>query len=136
MYRPRGAGGLKKASIALCHQATTLDRAKLAELMGTLTPDLLSQIEDGLKAAMNLQWAGTGTGRQKFSFPPSGGQGGVQTVAEQELYGRHDTPLAPLKGGIDWATGTALVPRCTSGPITASCATPRCPGSSTATVKR
>ncbi|MHC1743898.1 MAG: HAD-IC family P-type ATPase [Syntrophobacteraceae bacterium] len=54
------------------------------------------------------------TGRQKFSFPPSGGQGGVQPAAEQGLYGGHDTPLAPLKGGIDWATGPGIVPRCTS----------------------
>jgi mRNA interferase MazF len=55
IYLPKGAGGLKKASIALCHQVTTLDRAKLTERMGTLSPDILSQIEDGLKAAMDLQ---------------------------------------------------------------------------------
>jgi mRNA interferase MazF len=55
IHLPKGAGGLEKASIALCHQVTTLDRAKLTEYMGTLPPDLLSQVEVGLKAAMDLQ---------------------------------------------------------------------------------
>lgn len=52
---PEGAGGLRKASIALCHQVTTLDRAKLTGFMGNLSPDLLNQVEDGLKAALDLE---------------------------------------------------------------------------------
>jgi mRNA interferase MazF len=33
-----GAGGLPRAGVALCHQLTTLDRAKLKERLGTLAP--------------------------------------------------------------------------------------------------
>lgn len=51
---PKGAGGLKKASLALCHQVTTLDRAKLTQKIGELSQDLLFLVEDGLKAAMDL----------------------------------------------------------------------------------
>lgn len=31
-----GAGGLLKQSVAICHQVTTLDRAKLVQLIGVL----------------------------------------------------------------------------------------------------
>ena len=51
---PQGAGGLSRDSIALCHQVTTLDRAKLNQQVGTLSPELISQVETGLKAALNL----------------------------------------------------------------------------------
>src|SRR5438067_3234626 len=51
---PQGAGGLPKESIALCHQVTTLDRAKLSQLIGTLTPEQLRRVEAGLKAALDL----------------------------------------------------------------------------------
>ena len=51
---PQGAGGLKRACVALCHQVTTLDRAKLSQRIGVLTPDLLQQVESGLKAALDL----------------------------------------------------------------------------------
>jgi mRNA interferase MazF len=50
----RGAAGLKRESVALCHQVTTLDRAKLTQRIGELSPAELSQVEDGLKAAMDL----------------------------------------------------------------------------------
>jgi len=39
----------------LCHQVTTLDRAKLNNHVGTLSPDLMTQVEAGLKAALNLR---------------------------------------------------------------------------------
>lgn len=52
---PVGAGGLKRESVAVCHQVTTLDRAKLAQFVGTLSAPLLRQIDDGLKAAMQLR---------------------------------------------------------------------------------
>jgi mRNA interferase MazF len=55
IHLPKGIGGLKKESIALCHQVTTLDRSKLTETIGTLSPDLLEAIEEGLRATLNLQ---------------------------------------------------------------------------------
>lgn len=51
---PRGAGGLTTDSLALCHQVTTLDRAKLTRRMGRLPDDLLDQVGEGLKAALDL----------------------------------------------------------------------------------
>lgn len=50
---PKGAGGLKKASVALCHQVTTLDRAKLTQRLGTLPRDWLKRVATGLKAALD-----------------------------------------------------------------------------------
>lgn len=50
----KGVGGLKGDSVALCHQVTTLDRTKIKQLLGSLTPMLLAQVEQGLKAAMAL----------------------------------------------------------------------------------
>jgi mRNA-degrading endonuclease toxin of MazEF toxin-antitoxin module len=51
---PNGAAGLARNSIVLCHQVTTLDRSKLGQRIGELTAIELRQIEDGLKAAMDL----------------------------------------------------------------------------------
>lgn len=51
---PQFAGGLKQESVALCHQVTTLDRAKLTDKIGELSNDLMSKIEEGLKAATDL----------------------------------------------------------------------------------
>src|SRR5262245_26883147 len=39
-----GAGGLRQGSIALCHQVTTLDRAKLTEQVGVLSTELMSRL--------------------------------------------------------------------------------------------
>jgi mRNA interferase MazF len=50
-----GAGGLSKGGVALCHQVTTLDRAKLTERLGILPAEAMAQIEDGLRAALDLQ---------------------------------------------------------------------------------
>ena len=49
-----GAGGLAKTSFAICHQATTLDRAKLTRRVGTLPAEVLHQVQMGLKAALDL----------------------------------------------------------------------------------
>jgi mRNA interferase MazF len=49
-----GSAGLPKASFAVCHQVTTLDRAKLSKRLGTLSPESLHEVEEGLKAAMDL----------------------------------------------------------------------------------
>ena len=51
---PGGTSGLPKTSIAVCHQVTTLDRAKLTKRIGALPPMLLGEVEAGLKAAMDL----------------------------------------------------------------------------------
>lgn len=50
----KGEGGLAKDSVALCHQITTLDQSKLTDLIGTLSLSALKQVEDGLKAAVDL----------------------------------------------------------------------------------
>lgn len=51
---PGGMAGLAKASVAVCHQVTTLDRAKLSKRIGLLPPDLVENLDDGLKAALDL----------------------------------------------------------------------------------
>lgn len=51
---PAGAGGLGKASVALCHQVTTLDRAKLTKRVGSLSPADLGRLSAGLMAALEL----------------------------------------------------------------------------------
>jgi mRNA interferase MazF len=55
IFLPQGSGGLDKDSIALCHQVTTLDRAKLGVCLGMLPADLLAQVELGLKSALDLR---------------------------------------------------------------------------------
>jgi len=50
----QGTVGLNKESVAICHQVTTLDRSKLTQRIGKLSTAELSQIENGLKAAMDL----------------------------------------------------------------------------------
>ena len=52
---PKGAGGLKNTSVALCHQVTTLDRAKLTRRLGLLPQQVLGAVGDGLKIAQDLQ---------------------------------------------------------------------------------
>src|SRR5437588_12377924 len=49
---PGGAAGLSKTSFALCHQVTAVDRAKLTRKLGTLSSDVLREVAEGLKAAM------------------------------------------------------------------------------------
>jgi mRNA interferase MazF len=51
---PAGTAGLLKPSFAVCHQITTLDRAKLSKRIGTLPAEVLQEVEQGLKAAMDL----------------------------------------------------------------------------------
>lgn len=52
---PGGVAGLPKKSFAVCHQVTTLDRAKLTQRIGFLPPEFVREVEDGLKAAMDLE---------------------------------------------------------------------------------
>jgi mRNA interferase MazF len=51
---PGGAGGLSRPSIAICHQVTTLDRAKLTKRIGALPSEVLAEVETALRAAMDL----------------------------------------------------------------------------------
>ena len=51
---PRGTAGLSRECVALGHQVTTLDRAKLTKRIGTLPMAVLAEVEAGLKAAMDL----------------------------------------------------------------------------------
>ena len=51
---PARSAGLKKTSIALCHQVTTLDRGKTREAHGMLALDLIQEIDSGIKAALDL----------------------------------------------------------------------------------
>jgi mRNA interferase MazF len=51
---PKGSGGLTADSVALCHQVTTLDRSKLTRRMGRLSDDLVTLVDEGLTAALDL----------------------------------------------------------------------------------
>jgi mRNA-degrading endonuclease toxin of MazEF toxin-antitoxin module len=51
---PAATAGLPLKSFAVCHQVTTLDRAKLTKKTGTLPSECLHDVEEGLKAAMDL----------------------------------------------------------------------------------
>jgi mRNA interferase MazF len=50
-----GSGGLPTASVAICHQITTLDRAKLTERLGALSAPVIAAVEGGIKAALDLE---------------------------------------------------------------------------------
>jgi mRNA interferase MazF len=49
-----GTAGLPKTSFAMCHQVTALDRAKLTTRVGSLPSESLREVEEGLKAAIDL----------------------------------------------------------------------------------
>ncbi len=51
---PGGTAGLMSSCVAVCHQVTTLDRAKLTKRIGALPVELLREVERALKAAMDL----------------------------------------------------------------------------------
>ena len=51
---PKGVAGLSKDGTALCHQVTTLDRAKLSRRIGTLPTAVMGAVDAGLKAALSL----------------------------------------------------------------------------------
>lgn len=50
----KGDTGLPSDSVALCHQVTTLDRAKLVRLQGTISHEALKRVELGLSVALQL----------------------------------------------------------------------------------
>lgn len=49
-----GAGGLQRDSVALCHQVTTLDRAKFLERAGVLAADTMRAVDEGLVVTLDL----------------------------------------------------------------------------------
>lgn len=51
---PSGTCGLERDGVALCHQITTLDRAKFLKKIGGLSEEALHQIEQGIKAALDM----------------------------------------------------------------------------------
>jgi mRNA interferase MazF len=51
---PADVAGLAKPSLAVCHQITTLDRSKLTKRLGVLPSGILEQIDNGVKAALDL----------------------------------------------------------------------------------
>jgi len=51
---PRGICEPRAIERRLCHQVTTLDRAKLTERVGTLPVDLLDHVDEALRAALDL----------------------------------------------------------------------------------
>ena len=51
---PKGTGGLAQASVALCHQVTTLDRAKLLDLIGQLDAAMMARVDEALRIALAL----------------------------------------------------------------------------------
>jgi len=51
---PAGVAGLSRASAVICHQVTTLDRAKLTTRIGLLPAELLREVDDGLRTALDL----------------------------------------------------------------------------------
>ena len=51
---PCGTGGRAKTSYVVCHQVSTLDRAKLTKRLGNLPSESLREIEEWLKIAMDI----------------------------------------------------------------------------------
>lgn len=51
----QGSGGLEQDSLAICHQITTVDRGKFGLRLGTLTPAEMTAVEDGIKAALDME---------------------------------------------------------------------------------
>ncbi len=49
-------GGLAADCAAICHQITTLDRAKLTERIGALPAEKLALVEKALLAAVNIRF--------------------------------------------------------------------------------
>ena len=50
----KGTAGLGREGVALCHQVTTLDRAKLDRRIGSLPAPVLQDLEAGIRVALDL----------------------------------------------------------------------------------
>ena len=51
---PAGTAGLRQDSFVLCHQLTTLDRAKFGRRLGVLPAPVLMEVEGGLRVALGI----------------------------------------------------------------------------------
>jgi mRNA interferase MazF len=51
----KGEGGLSQNAYAVCHQVTTLDRAKLIKHVGELSATKLKQVEQGVMIALGIE---------------------------------------------------------------------------------
>jgi mRNA-degrading endonuclease toxin of MazEF toxin-antitoxin module len=49
-----GEAGLERSGHVLCHDLFTIDRALFRRYSGTLTPQKLLEVEDGLRRALDL----------------------------------------------------------------------------------
>jgi mRNA-degrading endonuclease toxin of MazEF toxin-antitoxin module len=49
-----GSESMRKGSVALCHQVTTVDRGKLGERLGLLSEEAMRAVNAGLVAALDL----------------------------------------------------------------------------------
>ncbi|KAF0240776.1 MAG: hypothetical protein FD180_4774 [Planctomycetota bacterium] len=49
-----GTAGLRQDSFVLCHQVTTLDRAKIGRRLGELPAAALEEVAEGLRVAMAI----------------------------------------------------------------------------------
>jgi len=54
VFLPHNMTGLPKDSVVNVSQVTTIDKSFLTERVGVLTPDLLEQVEDGLRLVIAL----------------------------------------------------------------------------------
>jgi mRNA interferase MazF len=52
---PRAESGLPEASLAVCHQITTLDRSKVESRIGALSGAAMTRVEEGIAAACDLK---------------------------------------------------------------------------------
>jgi mRNA interferase MazF len=51
---PEGSGGLRSTSVLLCHQIRVLDRTRLLELVGTLPPSHLTEVERAVLLTLGI----------------------------------------------------------------------------------
>jgi mRNA interferase MazF len=51
---PKGAGGLRDDSVALCHQTSVIDKTRLRDFIGVLPPAIMRVIEDVVILTLGL----------------------------------------------------------------------------------
>ena len=51
---PSGEGGLNQESVALCYQIVVIDKERLQQKLGTLSPRYLQQLETAIRYTLSL----------------------------------------------------------------------------------
>ena len=51
---PKGEGGLKKNSIALCSQIRVVDMERVEDVLGIISPEVMGGIDSALKRSLAL----------------------------------------------------------------------------------